>query len=39
VSAYTQRWLLVLGLVYVAVTLFVPEGLVGLLRRRKAQAA
>jgi branched-chain amino acid transport system permease protein len=39
VSAYTQRWLLVLGLVYVAVTLFVPEGLVGLLRRRKDQAA
>ncbi|HTK89176.1 MAG TPA: branched-chain amino acid ABC transporter permease [Verrucomicrobiae bacterium] len=39
VSAYTQRWLLVLGLVYVAVTLFVPEGLVRLLRRRKDQAA
>ena len=39
VSAYTQRWLLVLGLVYVAVTLFAPEGLVGLLRRRKTQAA
>jgi len=39
VSAYTQRWLLVLGLVYVAVTLFVPEGLAGLLRRRKTEAA
>ncbi len=34
VSAYTQRWLLVLGVVYVAVTLFAPAGLVGLLRGR-----
>lgn len=34
VSAYTQRWLLVLGLVYVAVTLFAPDGLAGLARRR-----
>jgi branched-chain amino acid transport system permease protein len=32
VSAYTQRWLLVLGLVYVAVTLFAPEGIVGFAR-------
>ena len=39
VSTYTQRWLLVLGLVYVAVTLFAPEGLMGLVRRRKAEAA
>jgi branched-chain amino acid transport system permease protein len=38
ISAYTQRWLLVLGLIYVAVTLFAPAGLVGLLRRR-ARAA
>jgi branched-chain amino acid transport system permease protein len=36
ISAYTQRWLLVLGLIYVAVTLFAPAGLVGLLRRRTA---
>jgi branched-chain amino acid transport system permease protein len=33
VSAYTQRWLLVLGVVYVVVTLFAPEGLMGLGRR------
>ena len=39
VSAYTQRWLLVLGLVYVAVTLFVPEGLMGLVRRRRVEPA
>lgn len=29
VSAYTQRWLLVLGVVYVVVTLFAPEGIAG----------
>jgi branched-chain amino acid transport system permease protein len=36
VSAHTQRWLLVLGSIYVAVTLFAPAGLVGLLRARRA---
>jgi branched-chain amino acid transport system permease protein len=36
ISAHTQRWLLVLGLIYVAVTLFAPAGLVGLLRARRA---
>jgi branched-chain amino acid transport system permease protein len=30
-SSYTQRWLLVLGLVYVVVTLFAPRGLIGLV--------
>ena len=39
VSAYTPRWLLVLGVVYVAVTLFAPEGIVGFARRRKAGSA
>jgi branched-chain amino acid transport system permease protein len=34
ISAYTQRWLLVLGLIYVAVTLFAPSGLLGLVRGR-----
>ncbi|MGH8612963.1 MAG: branched-chain amino acid ABC transporter permease [Gammaproteobacteria bacterium] len=29
VSAYTQRWLFVLGAVYVAVTLFAPNGVLG----------
>jgi ABC-type branched-subunit amino acid transport system permease subunit len=36
VSAHAQRWLLVLELIYVAVTLFAPAGLVGLLRARRA---
>jgi branched-chain amino acid transport system permease protein len=36
ISAHTERWLLVLGLIYVAVTLFAPAGLVGLLRARRA---
>ena len=35
VSAYTQRWLFVLGIVYVMVTLFAPEGIVGVARRRR----
>jgi branched-chain amino acid transport system permease protein len=39
VSAGTQRWLLVLGTIYVAVTLFAPSGLMGLLRRRAGPAA
>ena len=34
ISAYTQRWLLILGLIYVGVTLFAPGGLVGLMRGR-----
>jgi branched-chain amino acid transport system permease protein len=37
ISAHTQRWLLVLGLIYVGVTLFAPSGLVGLLQRRRAR--
>jgi branched-chain amino acid transport system permease protein len=36
ISAHTQRWLLVLGVIYVAVTLFAPAGLLGLVRRRRA---
>jgi branched-chain amino acid transport system permease protein len=34
ISAYTQRWLLVLGVIYVLVTLCAPDGLVGLVQRR-----
>ena len=34
ISAHTQRWLLVLGVIYVVVTLFAPTGLMGLLQRR-----
>lgn len=32
VSAYTERWLLLLGIIYVAVSLCAPNGLIGLLR-------
>jgi branched-chain amino acid transport system permease protein len=39
ISAHTQRWLLVLGLIYVGVTLFAPAGLMGLVRRRRAARA
>jgi branched-chain amino acid transport system permease protein len=30
ISNHTQRWLLVLGVIYVVVTLFAPRGLLGL---------
>jgi branched-chain amino acid transport system permease protein len=35
ISVFTERWLLVLGAIYVLVTLFAPEGLHGLLPRRR----
>jgi len=34
ISAYMERWVLVLGVIYVLVTLFAPGGLVGLVRQR-----
>lgn len=34
ISAHTERWLTVLGLIYVAVTLFAPAGIVGFVRAR-----
>lgn len=33
ISSYTERWLLILGVIYVAVTLFAPRGLAGLLHK------
>jgi branched-chain amino acid transport system permease protein len=33
VSVYTQRWLLILGLVYVATIRYAPEGIVGAMRQ------
>ncbi len=33
-SAYTERWLTILGLTYVVVTLFAPRGVLGILRER-----
>jgi branched-chain amino acid transport system permease protein len=34
ISGYMERWVLVLGVIYVLVTLFAPNGLVGLVRQR-----
>src|SRR5207245_11364512 len=34
ISAYMERLVLVLGVIYVLVTLFAPSGLVGLVRQR-----
>jgi branched-chain amino acid transport system permease protein len=39
ISSHTERWLTILGLIYIAVTLFAPAGLAGLFRRRGASAA
>src|SRR5207253_6493470 len=39
ISAYTERWLLLLGLIYVAVALFAPSGLIGLVRYFRARRA
>jgi branched-chain amino acid transport system permease protein len=39
ISATTQRWLLVLGIIYVAVTLFAPSGLIGLVKMRASGRA
>jgi branched-chain amino acid transport system permease protein len=35
VSGYTERWLMILGVVYVLVGMFAPNGLVGLMRDRR----
>ena len=32
ISTYTQRWLMILGVIYVVVTLFAPRGLMGLVQ-------
>jgi len=34
ISAHTERWLTVLGLIYVLVTLFAPAGIMGFVRAR-----
>jgi branched-chain amino acid transport system permease protein len=33
VSGYTERWLIVIGTIYILVALFAPDGLIGLIRR------
>jgi len=37
ISVFTERWLLVLGLVYMLVTLFAPRGVHGLFRRARVR--
>ena len=32
ISGYTERWLMLLGLIYVLVGMFAPNGLTGLVR-------
>jgi branched-chain amino acid transport system permease protein len=39
VSGYTERWLMILGVVYVLVGMFAPNGLVGLVRDRRKRRA
>jgi len=38
ISAYTQRWLLILGTVYIVTILAAPEGLWNLRRGHRARA-
>lgn len=33
ISSYTKHWLLCLGIIYIAATLYAPQGLVGLFRK------
>ena len=37
ISGYTERWLIVLGVIYVLVALFAPRGLVGFVRDLRAK--
>jgi branched-chain amino acid transport system permease protein len=39
ISAYTERWVLLLGLIYVVVALFAPAGLIGLVREIRLRRA
>ena len=39
ISSQTQRWLLILGIIYVVTTLFAPRGLIGLYRDFVARRA
>ncbi len=39
VSAYTERWLIVIGTIYILVALFAPNGIIGFIRDFRARRA
>lgn len=39
ISGYTERWLLVLGVIYILVALFAPRGITGFVRELRARRA
>lgn len=39
ISAYTERWLIVIGTIYILVALFAPNGIVGFVRDFRARRA
>ena len=39
VSAYTERWLIVIGIIYIVVALFAPNGIIGFIRDLRASRA
>jgi len=39
ISAYTERWLVVLGVIYILVALFAPRGIIGFVREQRAKRA
>lgn len=39
ISAYTERWLIVLGAIYILVACFAPRGIVGFIRELRAKRA
>lgn len=39
ISGYTERWLLIIGVIYILVALFAPSGIVGFVRERRTKGA
>ncbi|MGH7225878.1 MAG: branched-chain amino acid ABC transporter permease [Gemmataceae bacterium] len=39
ISAYTERWLLIIGVIYIFVAMFAPNGIVGFIRERRWKGA